>query len=294
MKILITGSTGLLGSALAIAFGSAGHAVLPMVRRGSGIVWDPMASSMDGSPLEGMDAVIHLSGENLAEGRWTVAKKKRIRDSRVRSTSLLSRTLAKLQQRPKVMICASGTGIYGNRGDEILTEDSSAGTGFIADICREWEAAAAPATAAGIRVIHMRLGIILARGGGALAKMLTPFRLGLGGAIGNGRQFMGWIEIEDVIAAVMHLINKSQLAGPVNFVAPQAVTSRQFGKTLGSVLHRPAILPLPAMAARLVFGEMAQELLLASVRAEPQRLLADGFVFRYPELRGALEHAVSG
>ncbi len=253
-----------------------------------------MASTMDGSPLEGTDVVIHLSGENLAEGRWTAAKKKRIRDSRICSTSLLSRTLAKLQQRPKVMICASGTGIYGNRGDEILTEDSSAGTGFIADVCREWEAAAAPAAAVGIRVIHMRLGIALARGGGALTKMLTPFRLGLGGAIGNGRQFMGWIAIEDVVGAVMHLIDKSQLAGPVNFVAPQAVTNREFSKTLGSVLHRPAILPLPAMAARLVFGEMAQELLLASERAEPRRLLTDGFVFQYQQLRGALEHAVSG
>jgi uncharacterized protein len=298
MKIIITGSSGMIGSALVAAFASAGHEVVQLVRHEGAapgaVMWDPMGESMNPVPLEGVDAVVHLSGENLAQGRWTETKKKRLVDSRVRSTSLLSRTLAQLQRGPRVMVCASGIGIYGDRGDEVLTEDAKAGTGFAADLCQQWEAAAAPAVAAGIRVIHIRMGIVLAHGGGALAKMLTPFRLGFGGVIGSGRQYVGWIALEDVIGAVMHLIDKSELAGPVNFVAPQEITNRQLTKTLGHVLHRPTVLAMPAMAARLAFGEMADELLLTSERVTPQRLLNDGFVFQYPELKGALEHAISG
>ncbi len=298
MRVIISGSSGLIGSALVAAFSSAGHEVARLVRdqgTASGtVMWDPMGERMDSTPLEGFDAVVHLSGENLAEGRWTEAKKKRFWDSRVRSTSLLARTLASLQRRPRVMVCASGIGFYGDRGDEVLTEDSPAGTGFVADLCRAWEDAAAPATAAGIRVVHMRLGIVLAHCGGALAKMLTPFRLGLGGVIGNGRQYVGWIALEDVIGAVTHLIEKSQLAGAVNFVAPQEITNRQLTKTLGQVLHRPTVLAIPALAARLAFGEMAKELLLASERVMPRRLLDDGFIFQYPQLQGTLEHAISG
>src|SRR5271170_2472278 len=296
MKIVITGSSGLIGSALAAEFGAAGHEVVRLVRHHGGapnaVMWDPMGESMDAAPLEGADAVVHLSGENLAQGRWTKAKKKRLWESRVQSTSLLSETLAQLKRRPQVMLCASGIGFYGDRGDEVLAEDAQAGTGFVADLCQQWEAAAAPAVAAGMRVIHMRCGIVLARGGGALAKMLTPFRLGLGGVIGSGRQYVGWIALEDVIGAVMHLINKSQLAGAVNFVAPQEVTNRQLTKTLGRVLHRPTLLAMPAWAARLALGEMATELLLASTRATPRRLPDDGFVFAYPELEGALAQVV--
>jgi len=296
MKIVITGSSGLIGSALAAEFGAAGHEVVRLVRHHGGapnaVMWDPMGESMDAAPLEGADAVVHLSGENLAQGRWTKAKKKRMWESRVQSTSLLSETLAQLKRRPQVMLCASGIGFYGDRGDEVLAEDAQAGTGFVADLCQQWEAAAAPAVAAGMRVIHMRCGIVLARGGGALAKMLTPFRLGLGGVIGSGRQYVGWIALEDVIGAVMHLINKSQLAGAVNFVAPQEVTNRQLTKTLGRVLHRPTLLAMPAWAARLALGEMATELLLASTRATPRRLPDDGFVFAYPELEGALAQVV--
>jgi uncharacterized protein (TIGR01777 family) len=297
MKLLISGSSGLIGSALTSAFGTAGHEIVRLVRHqadmSANIAWDPMAKSMDPAPLEGVDIVVHLSGESLAEGRWTNAKKKRFWDSRVRSTRLLSKTLAQLQRRPRVMICASAIGFYGDRGDEILNEDSPAGAGFVADLCREWEGASAAAAAAGIRVIHMRLGIVLAHDGGALPKMLTPFRLGLGGVIGNGRQYVAWIALEDVVGAVMHLIDRSQLAGAVNFVAPQEVTNRQLTKTLGKVLNRPTLLAMPALAARLAFGEMAKELLLASARVTPRRLLDDGFVFAYPQLQAALEHAVS-
>ena len=297
MQIFISGSSGLIGSALGAAFTSAGHEVVPLVRKqgaapGS-VVWDPMADSMDAAMLEGVDAVVHLSGESIAEGRWTKSKKKRLWDSRVRSTNLLSKTLAQLRRRPRVMICASGIGIYGDRGDEILTEDSPAGAGFVADLCRAWEGASAPATAGGIRVVHMRLGIVLAHDGGALAKMMTPFRLGVGGVIGDGRQYVAWIALEDVVGAVMHLIERSQLAGAVNLVAPQEITNRQLTKMLGHVLHRPTLLAVPALAARIVFGEMAKELLLASARVTPRRLLDDGFVFAYPQLQPALEHAVS-
>ena len=297
MKVLISGSSGLIGSALASAFGAAGQEIVRLVRHDGGppgnLVWDPSGESMDATPLEGVDVVVHLSGESLAEGRWTKAKKKRLWDSRVRSTNLLSKTLAQLQGRPRVMICASAIGFYGDRGEEILTEDSPAGTGFVADLCREWEASSAPATAAGIRVIHMRLGIVLARNGGALAKMLTPFRLGVGGVIGDGRQYVAWIALEDVVGAVVHLIDHSQLTGAVNFVAPQEITNRQLTKALGQVLHRPTVLAMPALAAQIAFGEMAKELLLASARVTPRRLLDDGFVFAYPQLQAALEHAVS-
>ena len=297
MKFLISGSSGLIGSALASAFGAAGHEIVRLVRHRSGqpgnVVWDPLGESMEPAPLEGVDVVVHLSGESLADGRWTNAKKKRFWDSRVCSTSLLSKTLAQLQRQPSLMISASAVGFYGDRGEEILTEDSPAGTGFVADLCREWEGASAVVAAAGVRVIHMRLGIVLARNGGALPKMLTPFRLGLGGIIGSGRQFVGWIALEDVVGAVMHLIDRSQLAGAVNFVAPQEVTNRQLTKTLGRVLHRPTLIAIPALAAQIAFGEMANELLLASARVTPRRLLDDGFVFAYPQLQAALEHALS-
>jgi uncharacterized protein len=296
MKIIMTGSTGLIGSALTSALKTAGHEVTPLVRRSpappGAVSWDPLAERMDAASLAGTEAVIHLAGESLAEGRWTRAKKDRIYTSRVQATDLLARTLAQLRPLPRVMLCASAVGFYGDRGDEILTEEMPAGTGYAADLCRQWEQASAPAAAAGIRVVHARFGIVLSKAGGALAKMLTPFRLGLGGPIGNGRQYVSWIALDDAIGAIMHLLNQSQLAGAVNAVAPESVTNRQLAKTLGRVLHRPAVFPLPAPIARLVLGEMADVLLLASARVVPRRLEADGFTFRYPQLEAALVHVL--
>jgi uncharacterized protein (TIGR01777 family) len=296
MKIIMTGSSGLIGSALTAALRGAGHPVTPLVRQAAAppgaISWNPLAERMDAAPLAGTQAVIHLAGESLAEGRWTTAKKERMYCSRVQATDLLARTLTQLRPLPRVLLCASAVGYYGSRGDEVLSEEMPPGTGYAADLCRQWEAASAPAAAAGIRVVHMRLGIVLSAAGGALGKMLTPFRLGLGGKIGNGKQYMSWIALDDVVAAMIHLLAHSQLAGAVNLVAPQAVTNRQFTMALGHALHRPTLFFLPAFAARLAMGEMADELLLASARVAPTRLLADGFAYQYPELRPALLHAL--
>ena len=249
-----------------------------------------MAERMNPAPLEGISAIIHLGGENLAQGRWTAAKKQLISDSRLRSTRLLSETIARLRPTPKVMLCASATGFYGDRGDEELTEESPPGKSFVADVCRQWENACAPAAAAGIRVVNLRFGVVLSSDGGALEKMLPIFKLGLGGPIGNGRQFLGWMTLDDAIAAMLHLLDHSSLAGPVNMVAPQSVTFRQFTTTLGRVLHRPAFFALPAPMARLMMGEMADQVLLASTRVVPKRLQADGFAFQQPELEAALRN----
>jgi uncharacterized protein (TIGR01777 family) len=294
MKILVTGSSGLIGTALLTALGAAGHHAVPLIRRSNAppgaVFWDPMTDRMDSAQLADIDAVVHLAGESLAHGRWTAAKKLAIANSRIQPTSLLARTLAQLQPRPRVLLCASAIGYYGDRDEEILAEDSPPGQGYLADLCQQWEQASAPAAAAGIRVVHMRLGVVLSATGGALAQMLTPFRLGLGGNIGNGRQYVSWVALEDVIAAVLHLLDRSQLAGPVNLVAPQSVTNRQLTKALGRALHRPTLFPLPAFGARILLGEMADELLLASTRVVPRRLQNDGFPFGYPDLDGALSH----
>jgi uncharacterized protein len=237
--------------------------------------------------LSGFDAVIHLSGENIA-GRWTEAKKRRIRDSRIASTQNLSKALASAEKRPRVFICASAIGYYGNRGNEVLTEDSPSGRGFLAEVSREWESAAKPAAKAGIRTVNLRTGIVLSPDGGALKQMLLPFRLGLGGRVGNGRQWWSWIHIDDFVAAVQQIADNLSLNGPVNMTAPNPVTSADFTKTLAKTLRRPAVLPLPAFAAKLVFGEFAEEGLLASARVEPKKLLESGFKFRYSELAAAL------
>jgi uncharacterized protein (TIGR01777 family) len=243
---------------------------------------------IDSAKLEGLDAVVHLAGENIAEGSWTAEKKARIRDSRVKGTRLVSKALAGLNQKPRVLVCASAIGFYGDRGAEILTEQSPAGSGFLADVCQEWEAATEPAAQAGIRVVNMRIGIVLTPRGGALQKMLLPFKFGVGGVMGDGRQYWSWVSIDDVIGAIYHAITNDALSGPVNAVAPRAATNAEFTKTLGRVLSRPTLFPMPAFLARLALGEMADALLLASTRVEPARLLNSGYSFRHADLEGAL------
>ena len=300
MKILISGSTGLVGSALMPALQSSGHETIRLVRssfsgtqpqKGS-VIWDPVHGQLNPADLEGIDAAIHLAGENIAASRWTPAQKARIRESRVAGTRLLAETLAKLKAPPKTLVCASAIGFYGDRADQRLNEDSPAGTGFLADTCREWEAAATPAADREIRVVHLRTGIVLASQGGALAKMLTPFRLGVAGIIGSGQQYMSWISLDDLVAVISFALTKGTLRGPVNAVAPNSVTNHEFTKTLGRVLRRPTVFPMPAFAARLAFGEMADALLIASTRVEPNRLIDAGFRFRFPELEAALVQAV--
>jgi uncharacterized protein (TIGR01777 family) len=236
------------------------------------------------------DAVVHLAGENIASARWTERQKARIRDSRVKATGLLCNLLARYSPPPKALVCASAIGYYGDRGDEILKEESAPGSGFLSDVCREWEAATQPAVERGIRVVNLRIGMVLSALGGGLAKMLTPFKLGAGGVMGSGRQYMSWIAVDDLVDAIHFALTHESLRGPANAVAPSPVTNREFTRTLGRVLSRPTPFPMPAFAARLAFGEMADALLLASTRVQPARLLASGFTFRYPDLEGALRH----
>jgi hypothetical protein len=242
--------------------------------------------------LEGFDGVVHLAGESIAAGRWTEKKKRRIRDSRVRGTRLLAESLAGLQNPPRVFVGASAMGYYGDRGEEVLREESAPGTLFLSAVCREWESAAQPLSARGVRVVHARFGLVLGSSGGALAKMLPPFRLGLGGVLGRGDQYMSWISLDDAVGALLHALSTESLSGPVNAASPAPVTNREFTKTLGRVLGRPTIFPLPAWAARLIFGQMAEELLLASARLEPAKLLKTGFTFRHPDLETALRHVL--
>jgi uncharacterized protein (TIGR01777 family) len=236
-----------------------------------------------------LDAVVHLAGENLV-GRWTAEKKARIRDSRVQGTRLLCDALAQLVNPPKVLLCAAAIGYYGDRGENMVREDSAPGTGFLAEVCQAWEAAAAPVVQRGVRVVHLRLGVVLNPAGGALAQMLPPFRLGMGGVVGSGKQYISWIALDDVLGVMHHALRTETLGGPVNVVAPQPVTNYDFTKMLGKVLGRPTVMPMPAFAARLAFGEMADALLLASTRVVPVRLQASGYTFQYPELEGALRH----
>jgi uncharacterized protein (TIGR01777 family) len=326
MRVLISGASGLVGSALVRFLESHDCQVTRLVRNTSRaaneVVWNPMSPISPGL-VSGFDAVVHLSGENVA-GRWTSAKKRRIRDSRVVSTRNLSQALASAGKKPAVFLCASAIGYYGNRGEEILTEEGLAGTGFLPEVSREWEAATKPASDAGIRTVNLRIGIVLSRNGGALKPMLLPFRFGLGGRIGSGRQWWSWIHIDDLVSAVWHILRSTathdtplvegrvpvpsassgqalsevegspsgQLSGPVNMTAPNPVTNAEFTRDLASALHRPAMLPIPAFAARLAFGELADEGLLASARVEPTKLLASGFTFLFPNLGAALSDLV--
>lgn len=290
LRIAITGATGMVGSALAPFLTTKGHTVVPVSRRAiaGGIQWDPASGSLDGTAWEGLDAVIHLAGENIAEGRWTDARKEALRTSRVQPTSLLANMLATLSRPPRTLISVSAVGIYGDRGDETLTESSTTADDFLGQLARNWESAAEPATAAGIRVVHPRFGVILSPAGGVLERLLTPFRLGLGGRLGDGWQYMSWISIGDVLGGLQHLLASDTLQGPANLTAPTPVRNQEFTETLGRILHRPTVISVPAFALRAVFGEMADALLLASQRAEPTVLTAGGYRFRYPELEGAL------
>jgi uncharacterized protein len=298
VKVIITGATGLIGSELVRSLLADGHAVTRLVRgrpegstaRGvSDVRWDPEAGTIDAGALEGHDAAVHLAGEPVGEGRWTDEKKRRIRESRVKGTGLIARTLAGLAQKPPVLVSASAVGYYGDRGAEVLTEESAPGSDFLSVVCREWEEAARPAAEAGVRVVHPRIGVVLDAKGGALPRMLTPFKLGVGGRVGDGRQYMSWITLADVVGVIRRALTEGRLRGPVNAVAPRPVTNEEFTKTLGRVLGRPTFFAVPQFAARLAFGEVADALLLASQRVEPARLREIEFGFTDPELEGALQ-----
>lgn len=291
MRIAVTGASGFVGGALLRALRADDHQVLALVRRPAGpdeIAWDPASGRLDANALEGLDVVVHLAGESIAGARWTAARKARIRQSRVAGTSLLARTLAGLRQRPAVLVSASAIGLYGNRGDEVLTESSGPGEGFLAEVVVAWEAATAPAADAGIRVVLPRFGMILDPAGGALAQMLPPFRLAAGGPMGSGRQWTSWVTLADVVAVLQFAIATPALAGPVNTVAPAPVRNAAFARALGEALHRPAVVPAPAFALRLLFGEMADEMLLAGQRCLPTVLDRAGYRFHHPDLLPAL------
>ena len=297
MNVLVTGATGLVGTALVPYLASRGHGVRTLDRgqadHGRGrFSWDPERGTLETAALQGVEGIVHLAGENIAGGRWTAARKARIRDSRVKGTKLLAEAAARAEPPPRVFVSASAVGFYGDRGSEVLTEASPPGSGFLASVCREWEAAAAPAAARGIRTAAARFGVVLSGKGGVLGKMLPPFRLGVGGKVGSGEQYMSWIAVDDVVAALAHVLERSDCSGAINTVAPAAVTNADFTRALGRTLSRPTIFPLPAFAARLLFGEMADELLLSSARVEPKRLLATGFAFRHPDVEGALRHVL--
>jgi uncharacterized protein len=294
LKIVISGAGGLIGSELILFLAKNKHEILRLVRKqqtGLGeIRWDPLNGQLEKSELEGVDAVIHLAGENIADGRWTAAKKRRIRESRIQGTLLLARSLSHLFEPPKMLISVSAIGFYGDRGEEELNEESSPGTGFLPDLCREWEDATTSAAMRGIRVVIPRIGMVLSPSGGALSKMLPIFRMGIGGRIGNGSQYMSWVTMEDLIGIINHSVNSESLNGPVNAVSPNPVTNRLFSETLARILDRPAFLSLPAIAAHIVFGQMAREALLAGAKVKPAKLIKSKYKFQFPDLDGALRH----
>lgn len=290
MKILIAGASGLVGSALSQRLHADGDEVTRLVRKASGtgeIEWHPNQDEIDPADLNGFDAVINLAGENIAEGRWTDDKKRRIHDSRVNGTHLLAEAIAKLIPKPHVFLCASATGFYGDRGTEILAEQSESGGGFLAGVCREWERACDPAANANVRVVNLRFGPIIAKAGGMMAKMLTPFKMGVGGKVGSGKQFISWVAIDDAVGAMTLALKDESIRGPLNVVSPNPVTNEEFTRTLGEALSRPTALTIPAFAARLTFGEMADEMLLVSQRVISKRLSDAKYSFEYPTLRDA-------
>lgn len=291
MNIAMSGASGLVGSALVPELVKGGHKVIRLVRHAPQPGTPELRWEASGPPMpslfEGFDAVVHLAGENIA-GRWTEAKKLRIRESRVNGTRQLADSLAVMVKPPRVLVMASAVGYYGNRGDELLKETSGPGADFLADVCQQWEAAAAPAEAAGIRVVKLRLGVVLAKHGGALAKLLTPFRLGVGGRVGSGQQYWSWVTLSDVTGAFVHALTTESLRGPVNVTAPQPARNMEFTQALGRALHRPTVFPMPAFAAKLALGEMAEVVLLASQKVDASKLAASGYNFSDPKLQPAL------
>jgi len=298
-KIILSGASGMLGSALRDALASRNQPILTLVRRPptspAELQWNPAAdpaiTNLDA--LENVSAAIHLSGSNVAAHRWTPAFKREITDSRVQSTHALSTTLAALRNPPQTLLVASAAGIYGNRNDQLLDETSALGSGFLAQVCQDWEAAAQPAVQAGIRVVHLRFGVVIGPGQGALGKMLPIFRLGLGGPLGSGRQWMNWISLADAVSAILFLLETPAIEGPVNLTSPSPVTNAQFTRALAHAIHRPAFLPAPAFALRLALGEMADEALLSSARVYPSKLISAGFQFAHPTLDSALDAALA-
>jgi uncharacterized protein (TIGR01777 family) len=293
LDVLVSGSTGLIGSALVSAVRDEGHRVVRLTRSqdagDDAVRWDPSAGEIEADRLEGIDAVVHLAGENIV-GRWTSTKKARIRNSRVQGTRLLAEALARLVSPPRVMVSASATGYYGDRGDEFLREESAPGDNFLAGLCQEWEAAADPAREVGVRVVHPRLGLVLSPQGGALGATLPIFKLGGGGRIGSGRQYWPWVAIDDVVGSILYALKADSLEGPVNVSVPDPPTNAQYTSTLGRVLNRPTVFSLPAPIARLMLGQLADELLLASQRVDPARLKESGYEYRHPELEEALRY----
>lgn len=297
MKICILGSSGLVGQSLVERLRQGGHDVVRAIRapektEGDAIVWDPSTGKMQKGSFENFDAFINLAGENIASGRWTAQKKKRIYDSRVIGTAHLAHVFATLQHPPRVLINASAIGFYGNKGSEEQNEKSPPADDFLASVCKDWESATAAAEAAGVRVVKLRIGAVLSKNGGVLGKTLLPFKLGLGGVIGSGQQYFSWIALDDLLNVICFALENNELSGPVNAVAPNPVTNAVFTKALGAALHRPTVLPMPAFAARLAFGEMADAIMLGGAKVVPRKLLDNGFRFQYPELAGALAHCL--
>lgn len=294
MRVLLTGSHGLIGSKLLEKLRQNGHTPISLVRHESQLnentlLWDPEHFELIPENFEGFDACINLAGENIS-GVWTEEKKRKIKNSRALRTHMLSEFLAGLQNRPKVMISASAVGYYGSQGEEILHEESPAGSGFLAEVCQAWEEAAKPLSNVGCRVVNPRFGVVLAKNGGALSKMLPPFRFGFGGKIGSGQQYMSWIALDDLISLLIFLLENETLSGPVNAASPNPVTNKAFTKTLGKVLQRPTVFPLPAFLVKLLLGQMGEELLLASQRVSTEKIMSAGFSFQTPELEQALQH----
>ena len=296
MKILITGATGLIGRELQKALRAKGHELLLASRKepkdASYIQWNPTEGFAQPEHLEGIEAVVHLAGESISALRWTEEKKKAIRDSRVMGTRNIVDTISELKQRPRVLVAASAIGFYGDRGDEELTETSKAGKTFLADVCREWEAEARRAEDSGVRTVLLRTGIVLSKEGGALGTMLTPFKFGLGGVIGNGKQWMSWVSMDDHIAAIIYSLENENVRGAVNSVSPNPVTNEEFTAVMGEVLYRPTFIPVPEFVVQLAFGEMGEALLLDSIKVVPKRLIDAGFEFKFPDLKKAIENAV--
>ncbi len=294
MRVAVSGASGFIGAAVVRRLDAAGHQVSRMVRgtpQPGEIHWIP-AGALETEPLEGFDAVVHLAAENIA-GRWTATKKARILNSRVQGTLTVAATVARLQRKPRVLVSASAIGYYGSRGDETLDESSTAGSDFLAEVARQWEAATEAASRAGIRVVLLRFGVVLGESGGALKQMLRPFKMGVGGRIGSGQQWMSWVALEDAAGAVEHAISNEPVRGPVNVVAPNPARNAEFTQALGEVLHRPTLFPMPEFAVKLAFGEMGESLLLGSQRVLPKKLVETGYQFRFPELKAALEESTA-